>query len=39
MSATTAGVTGVLLDFGITDIIAGAINKYPQSINTILEKS
>jgi hypothetical protein len=38
-SATTAGVTGVLLDFGITDMITGAMYKYPQSINISLEKS
>jgi hypothetical protein len=38
-SPTTAGVTGVLLDFGITDMITGAMYKYPQPININLEKS
>ena len=37
-SATTAGVTGVLLDFGITDMITGAMYKYPDSHNIALEK-
>jgi len=37
-SATTAGVTGVLIDFGITDMITGAMYKYPDSHNIALEK-
>ena len=37
-SATTAGVTGVMLDFGITDMITGAMYKYPDSHNIALEK-
>ena len=37
-SATTAGVTGVLLDFGITDMVTGAMYKYPDSHNIALEK-
>jgi hypothetical protein len=37
-SATTAGVTGVLLDFGITDMITGAMYKYPDSHNIAMEK-
>jgi hypothetical protein len=37
-SATTAGVTGVMLDFGITDMITGAMYKYADSHNIALEK-
>ena len=37
-SATTAGVTGVLIDFGITDMVTGAMYKYPDSHNIALEK-
>ena len=37
-SATTAGVTGVMLDFGITDMVTGAMYKYPDSHNIALEK-
>jgi hypothetical protein len=37
-SASAAGVTGVLLDFGITDMITGAMYKYPDSHNIALEK-
>lgn len=36
--ATTAGVTGVLLDFGITDMITGAMYAYPSDISIVLEK-
>lgn len=34
--ATTAGVTGVLLDFGITDMITGAMYAYPVDINIVM---
>jgi hypothetical protein len=37
-SATTAGVTGVLIDFGITDMVTGAMYKYPDTHNVALEK-
>jgi hypothetical protein len=36
--ATTAGVTGVLLDFGITDMITGAMYAYPTDISIVMEK-
>lgn len=36
--ATTAGVTGVLLDFGITDMITGAMYAYPIDITIVMEK-
>lgn len=36
--ATTAGVTGVLLDFGITDMITGAMYAYPTDITIVMEK-
>lgn len=36
--ATTAGVTGVLIDFGITDMITGAMYAYPTDISIVLEK-
>lgn len=36
--ATTAGVTGVLLDFGITDMITGAMYAYPADISVVMEK-
>lgn len=36
--ATTAGVTGVMLDFGITDMITGAMYAYPADINIVMEK-
>lgn len=36
--ATTAGVTGVLLDFGITDMITGAMYSYPTDISVVMEK-
>ena len=37
-SVQTAGAVGVLLDFGITDMITGAMYKYPDSTNIALEK-
>lgn len=36
--ATTAGVTGVLLDFGITDMITGAMYAYPTDITIVMEQ-
>lgn len=37
--ATGAGVTGVLLDFGITDMITGAMYRYPEEVTIALMKS
>lgn len=37
-AASTAGVTGVLLDFGITDMITGAMYAYPTDISVAMEK-
>ena len=34
--ATGAGVTGVLLDFGITDMITGAMYRYPEEVTIAL---
>lgn len=34
--ATGAGVTGVLLDFGITDMITGAMYRYPEEVTISL---
>ena len=34
--ATGAGVTGVLLDFGITDMITGAMYRYPEDVTIAL---
>jgi hypothetical protein len=34
--ATGAGVTGVLLDFGITDMITGAMYHYPEEVTIAL---
>lgn len=34
--ATGAGVTGVLLDFGITDMVTGAMYRYPENITISL---
>lgn len=34
--ATGAGVTGVLLDFGITDMITGAMYRYPENVTISL---
>jgi len=36
--ASTAGVTGVLLDFGITDMITGAMYAYPTDMTIVMEK-
>src|SRR5450830_541374 len=36
--ATGAGVTGVLLDFGITDMITGAMYRYPEDVTIALSK-
>lgn len=37
--ATTAGVTGVLIDFGITDMVTGAMFAYPSDINIVMSKA
>ena len=37
-AASTAGVTGVLLDFGITDMITGAMYAYPTDVSIVMEK-
>jgi hypothetical protein len=37
-SASTAGVTGVLLDFGITDMITGAMYAYPTDVSIVMER-
>lgn len=37
-AASTAGVTGVLLDFGITDMIMGAMYAYPTDVSIVMEK-
>lgn len=36
--ATGAGVTGVLIDFGITDMITGAMYRYPEEVTIVLQK-
>lgn len=36
--ASTAGVTGVLLDLGITDMITGAMYAYPTDVSIVMEK-
>lgn len=36
--ATTAGVTGIMLDYGITDMITGAMFAYPTEITIVMEK-
>jgi len=36
--ASTAGVTGVLLDFGITDMVTGAMYAYPVDVTVVMEK-
>ena len=37
--ATGAGVTGVLIDFGITDMITGAMYRYPEEVTISLTPS
>lgn len=34
----TAGATGVLIDFGITDMITGAMWKYPGDVSIVMVK-
>ena len=34
--ATGAGVTGVLLDFGITEMNTGAVYRYPEEVTIAL---
>ncbi|MCB5205611.1 hypothetical protein [Methylovorus mays] len=36
--ATGAGVTGVLIDFGITDMITGAMYRYPEEVTIVMQK-
>ena len=38
-STQTAGVIGIAIDFGITDMLTGAMWKYPGHISVILDKS
>ncbi len=37
-STQTAGVLGIAIDFGITDMLTGAMWKYPDNINIALDK-
>ena len=37
-STQTAGATGVLLEFGITDMVTGAMWKYPGDISIVMVK-
>ncbi len=38
-STQTAGVVGVVIDFGITDMLTGAMWKYPDQVSIVLDKS
>ncbi len=38
-STQTAGVIGIALDFGITDMLTGAMWKYPDHVSVILDKT
>lgn len=38
-STQTAGVIGVVIDFGITDMLTGAMWKYPDTVSISLDKS
>ena len=35
----TAGATGVLIDFGITDMVTGAMWKYPGDVSIVMVKA
>ena len=37
-STQTAGVIGVAIDFGITDMLTGAMWKYPDHVSIVMEK-
>ncbi len=37
-STQTAGVIGVAIDFGITDMLTGALWKYPDHISIVMDK-
>lgn len=37
-STQTAGVVGVAIDFGITDMLTGAMWKYPDHVSIVLDK-
>ena len=37
-SAQTAGVIGVAIDFGITDMVTGAMWKYPDHVSIVMNK-
>jgi len=37
-STQTAGVLGVAIDFGITDMLTGAMWKYPDHVSIIMDK-
>ena len=38
-SAQTAGVIGVAIDFGITDMLTGAMWKYPDHVSIAMDKT
>lgn len=38
-SAQTAGVLGVAIDLGITDMLTGAMWKYPDHVSIVMEKT
>lgn len=38
-SAQTAGVIGVAIDFGITDMLTGAMWKYPDHVSIVMDKT
>jgi len=38
-STQTAGVVGVAIDFGITDMITGAMWKYPDQVSIVMDKT
>ena len=37
-SAQTAGVIGIAIDFGITDMLTGAMWKYPDHVSIVMDK-
>ena len=37
-STQTAGVLGIAIDFGIVDMLTGAMWKYPENVSIVLEK-
>ena len=37
-TAQTAGVIGIAIDFGITDMITGAMWKYPEHVAIVMDK-